>query len=175
MGWCLYHHAGREFGHQEIVSNLVGAFTAVVQPPKGGKVFPGLNLSDQIDDWTFNYRCPDVAVFLAGNTAKVFEAHICGGADFLVEIVSPGDKSRDKFEFYGDLGVREVLIIDRYPWSLELYRHNGSELVLVGQSSLTQGEVFASTVLPVSFQLVNAEPRPEIHIAEIGGARTWTA
>ncbi len=161
--------------HQEIVSNLVGAFRDVVHPPKGGKVFPGLNLSDQIEDWTFNYRCPDVAVFLAGNKAQVFEAHICGGADFLVEIVSPFDKSRDKLEFYAELGVRELLIIDRYPWSLELYRNNGSELVLVGQSSLARSETFASEVLPINFGLVEAEPRPAIQIAEIDGGRNWTA
>ena len=161
--------------HQEIVGLLTAAFIAVVQPPKGGKVFPGLNISDRTVEWKDNYRCPDVGVFLAGNTARAFKAHICGPADFLVEIVSPDDKSRDKLEFYSGLGVGELLIVDRYPWSLELYRHNGSELVPAGKSSLTQSEVFASNILPISFQLLPAEPRPEIHIAEIGRARTWTA
>jgi Uma2 family endonuclease len=161
--------------HQEIVAQLTVVFSAVVRPPKGGKVLPGSNISDRGDDWAFNYRCPDVGVLLAGNPAQVFEAHICGPADFLVEIVSPGDKSRDKFDFYGELGVRELLLIDRYPWSLELYRHNGRELVLSGRSDLPQGDVFASSVLPLSFQLVPAEPRPEIRIAEVGGTRTWVA
>jgi len=161
--------------HQEIVSNLVGAFRDVVRPPKGGKVFPGLNLSDRTDDWKDNYRCPDVAVFLAGNSAQVFEAHICGPADFLVEIVSPGDKSRDKLEFYAELGARELLIIDRYPWLLELYHHNGSELVLTGQSTVDQSDVITSAVLPLSFQLLPAQPRPDIHMAERGGTRTWSA
>ncbi len=161
--------------HQLLVARLVVAFSTVINPPAGGEVFPGLNLSDQIEDWTFNYRCPDVAVFLAGNKAQVFEVHICGPADFLVEIVSPFDKSRDKLEFYAELGVRELLIIDRYPWSLELYRNNGNEFVLAGKSSVTLSEVFASNVLPISFQLLPAEPRPEIRIAEIGGARSWSA
>ena len=161
--------------HREIVGLLTAAFIAIVQPPKGGKVFPGMNLSDRTIDWRDNYRCPDVGVSLAGNTAQLYEAHICGPADFLVEIVSPGDKSRDKLEFYAELGVRELLIIDRYPWSLELYRHNGIELVLVGQSSLARGGVITSNILPISFQLLPAEPRPEIHIVEGGGARTWTA
>ena len=101
--------------HQELVGQLTVALSAVVHPPAGGKVYPGLNLSDRIDDWKYNYRCPDVAVFLAGNTAQVFESHICGPADFLVEIISPGDKSRDKLEFYAELRVRELLVIDRYP------------------------------------------------------------
>src|SRR5262249_39941568 len=61
--------------HQEIVAILTTAFVTVVQPPKGGRVLPGLNISDQIDNWRTNYRCPDVGVFLAGNTAQVFKAH----------------------------------------------------------------------------------------------------
>jgi Uma2 family endonuclease len=161
--------------HQRLVMRLGVVFCEVVNPPAGGEVFPGLNLSDRGEDWKQNYRCPDVAVFLSGNTARVFEAHICGPADFLVEIVSPNDKTRDKFAFYAGLGVRELLVIDRQPWSLELYRLSGNELVLTGRSSVSQSDVIASSVLPLSFQLFSAQPRPEIRIAEIGGARTWIA
>jgi Uma2 family endonuclease len=160
--------------HQLVVGRLTTALSAVVNVPAGGEVFPGLNLSDRGADWKINYRCPDVAVFLAGNTAQVFDSHICGPADFLIEIVSPGDKSRDKFDFYGGLGVRELLLIDRYPWSLELYRHNGRKLVLAGQSSVARSDVIASSVLPINIQLLPAQPRPEIVITEVGGARSWT-
>ncbi len=161
--------------HQRLVARLVVALSDVVRPPAGGDVFPGLNLSDRTEDWKDNYRCPDVAVFLSGNTAQVFEAHICGPADFLVEIVSPNDKTRDKFDFYSGLGVRELLVIDRQPWLLELYRLSGNELVPAGRSSVAQSDVIASAVLPLSFQLFPAPPRPEIRIAEIGGVRTWIA
>ena len=161
--------------HQRLVMRLGVVFSEVVNPPAGGEVFPGLNLSDRAEDWKDNYRCPDVAVFLSGSTAHVFEAHICGPADFLVEIVSPNDKTRDKFDFYGGLGVRELLVIDRQPWSLELYRLAGNELVPAGRSSVSLSDVLASAVLPLSFQLLAAQPRPEIRIAEIGGLRTWIA
>jgi Uma2 family endonuclease len=161
--------------HQRLVMRLGVVFSEVVNPPAGGEVFPSLNLSDRAEDWKYNYRCPDVAVFLSGNTAQVFEAHICGPADFLVEIVSPNDKTRDKFDFYGRLGVRELLVIDRQPWSLELYRLSGNELVPAGRSSVSQSAVIASAVLPLSFQLFPAQPRPEIRIAEIGGVRSWIA
>jgi Uma2 family endonuclease len=160
--------------HQLLVGRLTVAFSMVIDAPAGGMVLPGLNLSDRADDWQFNYRCPDVAVFLTGNAARVYEAQICGPADFLVEIVSPGDKSRDKLGFYAELGVRELLVIDRYPWSLELYRHNGQELVLIGQSSEERSDVVVSEVLPLSFQLLPAGARPEIRIAEVGGERQWT-
>ncbi len=161
--------------HQELVGQLTVALSAVVRAPAGGKVYPGLNLSDRIDDWKYNYRCPDVAVFLAGNNAQVFESHICGPADFLVEIISPGDKSRDKLEFYAALAVRELLVVDRYPWSLELYRLSGNELVLAGRSTDQPSDVIASAVLPVSFELLPAQPRPEIRIAEVAGMRRWIA
>ncbi len=173
--------------HQLLVMRLGVAFSAAINVPAGGTVFPGLNLSDRVTDWKHNFRCPDVAVFLAGNSAQVFEAHIRGPADFLVEIVSPGDKSRDKLEFYAELGVRELLVIDRYPWSLGLYRHNGRELVLTGQAGEQQSETLASEVLPLTFQLLPAgagtDPqqwsacgsRPEIHLAEVGGTRHWIA
>ena len=165
----------RDVEHQSLIMSLLVALPGVVSPLAGGQVYPGLNLSDGTDDWKQNFRCPDVVVLLAGSEAQVFEAHICGPADFLVEIVSPDDKSREKFDFYGELGVRELLLIDRYPWSLELYRHNGSELVLAGQSTAEQSEVIASEVLPISFQLLPAAPRREIRMAEIGGVRVWTA
>jgi Uma2 family endonuclease len=161
--------------HQRLVMRLGVVFCEVVNPPVGGEVFPGLNLSDRGEDWKYNYRCPDVAVSLSGNTARVFEAHICGPADFLVEIVSPNDKTRDKVDFYGGLGVRELLVIDRQPWSLELYRRSGNELVPAGRSTAAHSDVVSSAVLPLSFQLFPAQPRAEIRIAEIGGLRTWIA
>jgi Uma2 family endonuclease len=160
--------------HQELVSDLVGVLRDVIRPPHGGKVYPGINLSDRADDWEDNYRCPDVAVFLLGNLAEKFKAHYRGPADFLVEIVSANDDTREKIPFYSMLGVRELLVIDRFPWSLELYRYNGSELVLAAQSGVEKSELVASAVLPLSFQLLPAQPRPQIRIAETGGPREWS-
>ena len=52
--------------HQEVVGKL----TTVLEISLGwtglGDVRPGVNVSDRDDDWTQNYRCPDVAVFLRG-------------------------------------------------------------------------------------------------------------
>jgi len=159
--------------HQRMVTRLVIILCEVISSPDGGDVFPGVNLSDRGEGWEDNYRAPDVAVFLPGNLAEEFEAHYRGPADFLVEIVSPHDNTREKISFYSQIGVRELLIIDRYPWSLELYRHNGSELVLVAHSSLDDDAIVASTIVPLSFQLFPAEPRPKIRITEIGSQREW--
>ena len=86
------------------------------------KVFAGCNVSDQPKRWKRNYRCPDVAVFLPGNPAEDRKTHWFGGPDFAVEIISRFDRSREKFGFYKSVGVRELLLVDRHPWALELYR-----------------------------------------------------
>jgi Uma2 family endonuclease len=160
--------------HQRMIRRLVVVLSEVVCGANGGDVFPGVNLSDRAEGWEDNYRAPDLAVFLPGNLAEEFEAHYRGPADFLVEIVSPHDNSREKIPFYGLLGVREVLIIDRYPWSLELYRHNGKELALAAQSSVRDGEIIASAVVPLRFQLLPAQPRPQIRITDVGSGREWS-
>lgn len=115
-----------------------------------------------------------MAVLLPGGEARACESHFLGPADFLIEIISPSDKTREKIAFYSLLGVRELLIIDRYPWSLELYRHNGSELALAARSELETSEVIASAIVPLRFQLLAARPRPQIRILESNGQREWS-
>ena len=46
--------------------------------------------------------------------------HWQGAADFLVEIISPGERTHDKIPFYGSIGVVELLIVNRDPWTLKL-------------------------------------------------------
>ena len=86
--------------HQRMVKRLVVVLSEVIREADGGDVFPGVNLSDRTEGWEDNYRSPDVAVFLPGNRAEEFESHYRGPADFLIEIVSPSDKSREKIPFY---------------------------------------------------------------------------
>src|SRR5436189_6398425 len=42
----------------------------------------GVNVSDREKNWTYNYRCPDVAVFLKGTSARDCGTHWFGGPDF---------------------------------------------------------------------------------------------
>lgn len=154
--------------HQDLGFRLAMAFSQVVGPELKNTVFVGVNVSDREEDWTQNYRCPDVAVFLPGTKAKNCGAHWFGGPDLAVEILSPGDRGRDKFDFYARIGVREVLVIAREPWSLELHRLRGTKFRLVGESPAA----LDSKVLPVSLELAGAKPRPEIEITHQDG-RTW--
>lgn len=159
--------------HQELVGALVGVIQAIV-PRSQGIVLPGTNVSDREKGWEFNYRCPDVAVYLAGTRAKMCGTHWLGGPDFAVEIVSPDDMVRDKLPFYGKVSMRELLIIDREPWSLELLRLSGKKLKSVGVSSGKRGRILQSRVLPLSFRLVGGKRRPTIEVVRSTDGTTWS-
>jgi Uma2 family endonuclease len=172
----VYHMppmAGDE--HQEIVSQLTTIFTMTINWPGLGQVRAGVNVSDREEDWTFNYRVPDVAVFLAGTSARNCGTHWLGGPDFAVEVASRGDDTRAKLPFYAKVGVRELLLIDRNPWVLELYRNRGGELVLVGVSRAETGDVIASEVVPMTFRLIAGEDegRPRIEVRRALGEESW--
>ncbi len=161
--------------HQRIVVRLSHCFVDSVESRGLGEVSIGGNVTDREVDWAENYRCPDVAVYLGGTSSSDRGTHRLGGPDFAVEVVSKGDRSRDKFEFYAPVGTRELLLIDRYPWALELYRIDGGQLRLVGKSTAEAPWVLTSAVLPLSFRLIAGEARPTILVAHSDGARTWSA
>jgi Uma2 family endonuclease len=139
------------------------------------RVYPGVNVSDRDDDWLSNYREPDIAVYLSTNPAKDSGTHWVGGPDLAVEIVSPGEDPFDKLDFYAKVNTREVLIVDRDPWVLELFQLQGGKLVLVGKSEVANSSVLASGVLPLTFQLQAGAPRPTILLTHTTTNQTWTA
>src|SRR4051812_30759670 len=108
--------------HQELQQRLAAAITNAIGWDAPFKICCGVNVSDQKDQWEKNYRCPDVAAFAFDTKAKDCGAFWFGGPDFAIEITSPYDRSRDKFDFYEMAGVQELLIVDRKKWALELYR-----------------------------------------------------
>jgi Uma2 family endonuclease len=159
--------------HQHIRGRLTAFLMTAVELPGLGIVYPGLNVSDRADDWTKNYRCPDVAVYLNGNPAVNCGTHYLGGPDFAVEIISPDDRSREKLGFYARVGVRELLLIDRDPWALELYKRRKAKLARTGRSTPEQPKRLASAVLPLSFRLQPGEPRPQIEVVHSDGRQRW--
>jgi Uma2 family endonuclease len=160
--------------HQQIVAGLVFVLQTVIGMPGLGSVFPGVNVSDQEDDWTKNYRCPDVAVFLRGGSAINRQMYWYGGPDFAVEIVSPEDRAREKIPFYAKVGVRELLIIDRDPWTLELYRLHEGALNLVGTCTDKEPRELPSAVVPLTFRVDREAASPRIQVTQSDGALTWT-
>jgi len=159
--------------HQRLVGFLVTVFQIVIDWSGLGKVFPGTNISDRDDKWTHNYRVPDVAVFLNDNPAEDRHTHWFGGPDLAVEIVSDNDKSRKKLDFYASVGTRELLIVDRDPWLIELFRLRDGELVSGGTSTVSDGILLASDVVPLSFRLVAGATRPQVEVLHADGVQRW--
>jgi Uma2 family endonuclease len=159
--------------HQDMATGLSTIFRIVVQWAGLGVVYQEVNVSDRERGWEQNYRVPDVAVVLNDTRARFCETHLCGGPDFLVEIISPDDRSREKLQFYAKIGVRELMIVDREPWSLELYRLHGDETKLVGTSRLEEPAILNSDVVPVSFRLLPGDARPQIDVTHRDGVQRW--
>lgn len=158
--------------HQELAVGISSVLQVLLGWGELGAVRAGVNVSDREIGWTKNYRCPDVAAFLPTGTARNCGTHWCGGPDFAVEILSPDDQAREKLPFYGLIGTRELLLIDRQDWALELYHLQGSSLLLTARTTV-DAEPLASQVLPISFRLTPHEPRPKLQILHNDGRQEW--
>jgi len=159
--------------HQDFVNRLSSIFLEVAGWDSGAVVLPGANVSDRERGWERNYRCPDVVVYLAGTKAKNCDTHWRGGPDFAVEIASDDDQTRDKIPFYAKVGARELLIVDRNPWQLELLRLTRKTLKSVGKSTIKSRRLLTSRVLPLSFRLIAGKQRPMIRVTHASDDRTW--
>jgi len=159
--------------HQSIVIQLSSILQEVIGWSGLADVFPGINLSARDEDWEHDYRVPDVAVFLKSGSAVNCDTHWRGAADFLVEITSPEDRTREKIPFYSRLGVRELLVVERQPWRLELYRHQSGELKEVSRCVPDSSHLLRSESVPLTFQLVPGGPRPQIKVTHADSGREW--
>ena len=138
-----------------------------------GLVRASVNVSDCEADWESNCRIPDIAVFLTGTSARDRDSHWLGGPDFVGEIRSPNDETRDRLPFYAGVGVKELLLLDPAPWRLEPYQRQGDQLVLAGKSTAESMAVLRSSVLPIHFRLVPAESRRRIEVIRAEGTDRW--
>ncbi len=159
--------------HQELVGAFVDLFRELV-PKLRGRVLPGTNVSDREIAWEHNYRCPDVAVYLSETAAKDCGTHWCGGPNFTVEIVSDDDRTREKIPFYAAVNTGELLVIERDPWSLELFQLVGGNLISAGTSTLQTQALLKSRALPITFQLTVDKQRPEIQIVRTADGKQWS-
>jgi Uma2 family endonuclease len=160
--------------HQDFGFDLVEVLRLIVKRAGLGEVFSGVAISDHGHDWRKNFRVPDASIFLNDNPAEDRETHWFGSPDLAIEIVSPKDRSRKKIPFYEKIGTRELLIVDRKPWQLSLYRLIDRKLSEVGKSTLAEPVTLASDVVPMSFQLIESAQRPAILIKHLRDGRQWT-
>ncbi|MGA2797482.1 MAG: Uma2 family endonuclease [Thermoguttaceae bacterium] len=161
------------FEHQ----SLAGKFCAILNELLGwqglAEVLPGVNLAATTGEWTEDFRCPDVAVFLRDTQAKNCDTHWRGAADFLIEITSPGDRTHEKIAFYNQIGVHEVLIVNRETWTLELYQRKDNQLQKTAESRLPESATLVSLKVPLAFRLQPGEKRPLIEVNHSAGNQQW--
>jgi Uma2 family endonuclease len=157
--------------------NLVFEFCIVLNESLGGQkhaqIRPGVNLASQSVNWKENYRCPDIAVFLSDTKAENCDTHWRGPADFLIEITSPGDRTHDKIAFYDNIGVEELLIVNRENWILELYQRQDGRLQKTAESQAAGETKLMSRKVPLSFKLLPGEKRPVIEVAHTASDKKW--
>lgn len=161
--------------HQGLVGRLTSILLFLIDDQKLGMVLPGCNVSDRPQKWKENYRCPDVVVFLKGTKAVNKKSHFFGGPDLAIEIISPNDRSREKLDFYGKVGTRELLLLDRDPWSLELYRFAGGVPALVMRADVEGGAILETEVVPLHWRLMAGTERPLVEVSRPDGSQMWTA
>jgi Uma2 family endonuclease len=159
--------------HQELVSGFDFLMELVIARRGLGRVRPGVNVSDRDEGWTENFRVPDVVVFLQDTAAINRGTYWRGGPDFALEVISPNDRTREKLPFYAKVGVRELLVIDRDPWEMELYRLHVGELRSVGISTPSRADVLNSEVVPLTFRLVPGSPRSRIEAIHKDNGERW--
>jgi Uma2 family endonuclease len=159
--------------HDDIDVFFIFVFKTVFARESGVRVHGRVNVSDRVRGWMKNYRIPDMSIFQPGNSVVDCRTHYRGGPDLAMEIVSPDDRSRDKLNFYAKVGTREVLIVDRYPWQLELYRREDDEMKLVGRTKPGDRRKLMSAVVPLGFQLLRGRPRPKVKIIHTETGQEW--
>lgn len=157
--------------HQGLLLGLALALTETVAVENLGKVYPGVNVARHADNWKHDFRVPDLAVYLQDNPATDCDAFYHGGPDLAVEIVSRHDRSRDKIGFYAEVGTRELLIIDREPWQLELLRFADGAAAATAIAKAGE-EPVNSVALPLSFGLIADDARPVVVVRHQDG-REW--
>lgn len=103
-----------------------------------------------------NYRIPDLALV---DSAASSQRGIEGGASLVVEILSPGDESREKLPFYARVGVREVWLLHPVTRVIEVFVLRAGELVALASTA----EQLRSPLLDVELSTV---PGPKVRIRD---------
>jgi Uma2 family endonuclease len=153
----------RNIEDQSLASEIGAIIKTQVDWNDRGLTLVGANVSNDDQDWTKNYRVPDILVFKKNTLAINRSTHWLGGPELTIEIVSKGDKTLEKLGFYASVGTEELLVVDRHPWCLTLYRRTSTtEMKIDSTSDLTNSNSIASTVFPLQFRLSSVTTSIEV-------------
>jgi Uma2 family endonuclease len=124
----LHMNPGPAGAHGRIEHQLVVILTPLAE--RAGLTSIGqFNVGEGPD----NFRVPDIGLHRAWEDRTFYPT-----AALVVEIVSPGDESYQKFDFYGAHGVDEVLIVDPQERGVHWFGLVGPEHLAVDRSGLIE-------------------------------------
>lgn len=121
----LHMNEPGSFEHQRLETRLARVLGPVTDP-MDLEVVTDTGIFDPLVAEYTDFRTPDVVV--VGRDA-VSDRGVEGRATLAVEVRSPGDESYQKLDFYGRVGVRELLIIDRDTKAVRRWVNTGGRLV----------------------------------------------
>lgn len=109
--------------HQMIVDGLLALFRAYAASHGLGILLSNHGVAESGQKST-NYRVPEW-IFLRKDREHLLRLEdncIADPPDVVLEVRSPGDETDEKLPFYAQVGVREVLVVDRDSRLPELFR-----------------------------------------------------
>lgn len=156
--------------HQRLLAGLIRALGGLLEHRGGGTIIPDINVFREPAPKP-DYRVPDLVFVAAGHEHLIARDGIRGGPpDAVVEILSPGDETYAKLEFYAAIGVPEVIVIEPETRTPEVWKHSANGYV---QAAMEAGVSVRSVRLGVDLRRIAGEPpRLEIADAEKGAWRT---
>lgn len=86
--------------------------------------------------------------------------------------MSEGEEPHAKFEFYGRIGTRELLLIHRNPWRLELFGPEPAGMRLLRSAEPNTPGVRSESV-GLTFSLSGDADRPDL-VAQDPDGSAWT-
>jgi Uma2 family endonuclease len=108
--------------HQDLEGALETWLRQFWVPQSQGKVYHQINLAS-VGGWPDkDYRIPDLVLLTPDRFDIDKNEYFEGAPAVVVEIRSPGDETYEKFEFYAELGVPEVWVVDRDSREPEVHR-----------------------------------------------------
>jgi Uma2 family endonuclease len=135
--------------HQQIIARLTRIFENWSEQYGEGNTLPSPGIIPSEEDSVI----PDLVWVSNERLAQIEDkaGHFIGFPELVVEVLSPGERNiyRDKeakLKLYGQGGVQEYWIVDRFSNQLEIYRQEKGQLTL--KSSLTTTDTLTSPLLP---------------------------
>jgi Uma2 family endonuclease len=132
----VYHMVPPPGGrHQEIVDGLFALLWPYAKTHGLGLMRTVTGVRDP-QDRQGNYRIPEW-VFLTTDRLHLMgeSGYVDEGPDVVLEVRSPGDETMEKLPFYEQVGVRELLLVDRDTRDVQVLRLVGGRLTPVSPNS----------------------------------------